>query len=107
MLEDRSADTREAAANTIWNLAFLEDGRQKIAENKDCLKLLESLTQCSESHVADAAKGALWVITQGQAKQVEREVEAEGMQGERDFLRQKNCKIQRSDLVDICWIDVF
>eukprot|EP00057_Strongylocentrotus_purpuratus_P003753 XP_003727285.1 PREDICTED: uncharacterized protein LOC100890026 [Strongylocentrotus purpuratus] len=82
MLEDKSADTQEAAANTIWNLAFSEDGRQKIAENKDCLKLLESLTQCSESHVADAAKGALWVITQGQAKQVEKEVEAEGMQGE-------------------------
>nr|XP_054751810.1 uncharacterized protein LOC129257501 isoform X1 [Lytechinus pictus] len=80
MLKDRSTDTQEAAANTVWNLAFSDVGRQKIVENGECVKLLESLTQSPESSVSDTAKGALWVITKGQAKQVENDKTAEEMQ---------------------------
>eukprot|EP00057_Strongylocentrotus_purpuratus_P015122 XP_011669596.1 PREDICTED: uncharacterized protein LOC105440774 [Strongylocentrotus purpuratus] len=65
MLKSENTHAQEAAANTIKALAFSAVLRRKLQEEGDCVRVLESLGQSTDSRVSDAAKGALWVITHG------------------------------------------
>ena len=65
MLKSENSHAQEAAANTIKALAFSAVLRPKLQEEGDCVRVLESLGQSTDSRVSDAAKGALWVITHG------------------------------------------
>ncbi|XP_041474472.1 uncharacterized protein LOC121423217 [Lytechinus variegatus] len=65
MLKFDNAHSQQAAADTIRALALSAALRQRLQEDVDCMRALESLSQSTDTNLSDAAKGALWVIRHG------------------------------------------
>lgn len=67
---DGFEDQMRLACQGLWTLAFNDNNRKKILENKGCMEGLLKLASSSSEMLKKAAKSALWVI-EGQEKRVQ------------------------------------
>ena len=69
MLNYKDTGEQQAAARTLWTLAFDKDAKERIKEEEGCVEALEKLSESEEPGVKKAANGALWIIKGKSEKQ--------------------------------------
>ncbi|XP_072168197.1 uncharacterized protein [Diadema setosum] len=63
MLQDKFSDEeKEIAATTIWQLAFVEENKERVRQEQDIIKSLMVLKNSDSPTIRDSCTGALWEI---------------------------------------------
>ncbi|XP_071504382.1 uncharacterized protein [Diadema antillarum] len=63
MLQDKFSDEeKEIAATTIWQLAFVDENKERVRQEQDIIKALMVLKNNDSPTIRDSCTGALWEI---------------------------------------------
>ncbi|KAL8606719.1 hypothetical protein ACOMHN_018753 [Nucella lapillus] len=74
ILDSGSEVEKQEAAHIVWNMAFNKENRTKMEKDKELIDRLERLKGSDCIEVANAAKGALWVLNMDKRVQRDRQL---------------------------------